>query len=461
MRDLKHFFQPKSIAVIGASRNLNKIGHILYKNIIDGKFQGEVFPVNITGEEVLGKKSFLSVLNIKEKIDLAIIAIPAIHVLKVLRDCKKKGIKNILIISAGFREIGNISLEDKLINFLKKNKMNCIGVNCLGIFDAYNNLDAIFIPRLRLKRPEKGNISFVCQSGAVGAALLDIASENDHKFSKFISYGNATDIDESDIIEYLGNDDNTKVISLYFEGIKNGNKFFSVLKNISQKKPIIAIKGGLTKEGSMAVLSHTGSLAGNKEVFYGVFNQTNVITAESLEELFLITSLFEKIKYFKGNNIQVITNGGGYGIISTDAIIQSKYLKLANLSELTKKNLRKQLPEIISIKNPLDLLGDATTKRYEIALENCIKDKNIDLILLIVLYQTPLISQNIVELISSFKEKTNKPVIVVSTGGDFTQNLSERLVRNSIPVFSYPEDSIKALDKMVWYLNKINKINKR
>ncbi len=455
--NLHNFFNPKTIAVIGVSRNPSKIGHVLFSNIIEGKFQGQLFAVNPEMSEVLGKKCFASIKKIPEKIDLAIIAVPSAQVLSSVKECKEKGVRDLLIISAGFTEVGKIDLEKKLKEYLNKNKMNCIGVNCLGIYDAYSNLDALFIPRYRLKRPEKGKISFVCQSGAIGAAILDIATEKNHKFSKFISYGNATDIDESDLLKYLGEDENTKVICLYLEGVKNGDKFFKTAMQVSKKKPIIAIKGGLTEKGMKATLSHTGALAGNKEVFLGVFKQTGIIHAESLEQMFEIAALLEKGVQFQNNKICVITNGGGYGIISTDSISQSKNLQLSEFTKLTSSFLRKNLPNNVNIHNPLDLVGDATTERYKLALESTIKDKNVDAILLIVLYQTPLITTEVVQVISETHNETKKPIIVISTGSEFTENLSKSLEEKGLPVFTFPENAIRAIDKVIWYQNKIRK----
>jgi acetate---CoA ligase (ADP-forming) len=448
--NLKNFFQPKTIAVIGVSRNPNKIGHVIFRNILDGDFDGEVFPVNPNTSQILHYKVYSSVSKIKKQIDLAIVVVPAKLVLNIVKQCKNKHIKDLLIITSGFKEIGNVKLEKQLQKFLIKNNMKAIGVNCLGILDSYNNLDALFIPRYRLKRPSPGSISFICQSGAVGVSILDIATEQGHKFSKFISYGNATSIDESDLLEYVGKDINTKVICLYIEGIRDGEKFYKVLKNVSKKKPVVISKGGLTKEGAEAAMSHTGALSGKKEVYFGIFKQAKAISASSLEEMFHLASLIEKNIKFCGNRIQIITNGGGYGIISTDNISKSKNIELASLSTATKKKLKKLLPSI-NARNPLDLMGDATTDRYKLALEACIKDKNVDVILLIVLYQTPLITTDIVEIISEFHRETLKPIIVVSTGAEFTENLSESLEENNIPTFDFPEDAINSIDKLVWY----------
>ena len=452
--NLKKFFQPKRIAVVGVSRNPNKVGHVIFKNIIDGEFEGEVIPINPSTKQILHHRVYNSISVVKKKVDLAIIAIPAKFVLGVVKQCQRKGIKHVLVISAGFKEVGNVALESELKSFLDKHDMRCIGVNCLGIYDAYNKLDTLFIPRYRLKRPKPGAISFVCQSGAVGSAILDIATEQGHKFSKFISYGNATNVDESDLIDYLGEDENTKVICLYVEGIVDGEKFYKTVKRVSKIKPVIALKGGLTAEGSKATMSHTGAMAGEKEVYFGVFKQTGVIRAESLEEMFHIASIAEKGLKFKGNKVMVVTNGGGYGILSTDGIAQSKNLEMAKVSANTKNNLKKGLPPIISLRNPLDLLGDATTDRYQVALESCLKDKNSDILLLIALYQTPMITTDIVDVISEYNKESKKPIIVVSTGAEFTENLSFALEESGIPTFSFPESAINAINKLVWYENK-------
>ncbi len=448
---LDNFFKPGSVAVIGASRNPAKVGHVILKNLIDGGFKGRIFPVNPEATSILGYRAYDSVSKISEAVDLAVIAVPAELVLKVVNECYKKKILDVLIVTAGFGESGNSKLEIQLREILDKNKMRCIGVNCLGVFDAYHKFDTLFLPRYRLTRPKPGGISFVCQSGAIGSAILDIAAASGHTFSKFASYGNATQIDESDILEYLHNDETTKVICLYVEGIKNGEKFFETLKKVSAVKPVVVLKGGLTPAGQQATISHTGSLAGDKAVFYGILEQTGAIRADSLEEMFHIAALVEKGVNFSSNRIQIITNGGGYGIISTDGIASSKHLKMAEISPQAITDIKKFSPSAMNVGNPLDLLGDATTERYRLSLDACLNDKNVDGVLLVVLYQTPLITTEIVEVISEAHRKYTKPIIVISTGGEFTELLSRSLMERGLPVFNFPTEAITALDKLVAY----------
>ncbi len=452
--ELKNLFNPKTVAVIGASRNPEKVGNVLMKNIMESSSKRIVIPINPNAPEILGKKSYKNIKEVKEKVDLAIIAVPAKFVLESVKECNDKGVKDLVIVTSGFSEMGDKTAEDNLKSFLDQNKMRAVGVNCLGIYDAQSSLNALFIPRERMKFPKPGGISFVCQSGAIGLAIIDLAAARGYRFSKFVSYGNATQLDESDYLEYLSNDKDTKVICMYIEGVKDGKKFFETAKKVAKKKPIVVVKGGLSEEGKKAALSHTGSLAGAKETYFGIFDQVNIIKTDNLEEMFNVASVLENPIEIKGNRVQIITNGGGYGIVSTDAISASKNLKFAELSEKTQKELKKTMPDYVHIRNPLDISGDATSQRYKDALTNILPDKNVDVIILVALYQTPLITEDITNIISRAKAGTKKPIVVISTGSDFTEKLSQKLEEHNIPVFMFPHSAITALDKIVGYMKK-------
>ncbi len=447
--NLDKFFKAESVAIIGVSKDENKVGHVLFKNLLDSGYKGRIFIVNPHEQEILGYKCYSSVLDIPEKIDLVIIAIPSSIILNVVDECGRKGIKNLVIITSGFEEVGNVELRDKLLFMLERYGIKAIGPNCLGIYDSNTKLDSIFLPQSRMKRPQKGNISLVCQSGAVGGAMLELGAKKNYKFAKFISYGNAINVDESDILEYLGNDKETKVICMYIEGVKHGQKFLETAKKVSKKKPVIVVKGGLTEEGSKAALSHTGSLAGSAVIYEGVFKQAGLIQANGLEELFEFAKIFSTTKP-KGNRVQIITNGGGYGILCTDAIVKNG-LKMAKMDEKKKNDLKKQFPDIVVAKNPFDLTGIATTKWYETVLKECIKDKNIDVILVVTLFQTPLITEDIVDVISKFNSMKKKPIVVVSTGAEFTDMLNKKLEDNGVPTYTFPEMAAKSIKKLVDY----------
>ena len=333
--DLSKFFKAKSIAIVGASKDPKKVGHVIFRNLVDGNFQGNVFLVNPNAYQILNKKVYKTLNNIEEEIELAIIAVPAKIVPGILKDCGKKKVQNVIIISSGFREIGNEKLENEVKLLLEKFKIKCIGVNCIGCFDAITRLDSLFLPRYRMKRPKPGGISFISQSGAIGSAILDLATTQNYGIGKFISYGNATNIDESDILEYLGEDKETKTICMYLEGIKDGKKFLKIAKKVSKVKPIIALKAGITEQGKKASISHTGALAGEAEVYYAAFKQANIINASSLQDMFNFARILEKTIPAKGNKVQIITNGGGYGVLSTDEIIKNNL----SLAELDKKTI--------------------------------------------------------------------------------------------------------------------------
>ncbi len=451
--DLNKFFKAKNIAIVGVSKDPKKLGHVIFRNLIDGNFQGNIFLVNPNANLILNKKVYKNLISIEDEIDLAIIAVPAKIVPQIIKDCGKKKIQNVVIISSGFKEIGKEKLENEVKDLLDKFKIKCCGTNCLGVFDSSTRLDSLFLPRYRLKRPKPGGISFISQSGAVGSAILDLATTQNYGISKFISYGNATNLDESDFLEYLGEDKETKVICMYIEGVKDGQKFLKIAKRISKIKPIIAIKAGITKEGSKAAISHTGALAGESEVYFAAFKQANINRAASLEEVFNFARILEKTIQPRGNKIQIITNGGGYGILTTDAVIKNN-LNLAGLDKKTISSLKKQFPELVVVSNPMDLIGDATTERYRIAIEACLNDNNVDILLLIVLYQTPLIDTSILDIITEFNDLKKKPIIVVSTGGEFTDVLKRSLEDNGIANFTFPEEAVKSIKALVDYYSK-------
>lgn len=444
------FFNPKSVAVIGASRNPQKVGHVILRNLIDAGYKGKIYPINPNADFITNLKCYPSVLDVKDQIDLAVISVPVETSLQSVKECGEKGIKHIIMVTAGFSEVGNVKEEQHLSLLLKKYNIKLIGPNVLGILDSHSKLDTLFLPRLRLTRPKEGNISFICQSGAVGSATLDLVSREGYGFAKFISYGNALDINESDLLEYLGDDKKTKVICMYIEGIKDGKRFMEIASRVTKKKPVIAIKGGITEAGSKAALSHTASLAGSYEIYKGAFKQAGIIWADSLEDLFNYAKILEKSVKPSGSKVLVITNGGGYGILCADSIQQNN-LKMASFSDSSIKSLRKQLPPLVSLKNPVDLVGDADNKRYETVLETAMYDKNIDVVLVVILYQTPLITSDIVEMVSELNRLKKKPIVVVSTGGDFTELHKKDLESYGVPCYTFPDQAVKSIRVLCEY----------
>ncbi|MBI2041278.1 MAG: CoA-binding protein [DPANN group archaeon] len=449
----KEFFSPQSVAVIGASRHPGKIGHEILWNFARGFYKGRIFPINPNSEKILGLRCYRSVLNVREKIDLAIIAVKAETVPSVLTECMGKKIPAVIVISGGFSELGPAGKlrENELQKIVAGTNTRLIGPNCVGVFDAKTNVDTLFLSKSRLLRPHAGNISFISQSGAVGTTILDWLAESGIGISKFISYGNQADIDETDLLEFLASDNETKVIAAYIEGLKSGRKFMQIAKKVSGKKQVIFLKAGKTKKGSQAASSHTGSLAGSAEIYSGAFKQTGILEAGNWEELFDFAKAFASQPLPASNRLAVITDGGGFGVLAADEAERQNF----ELPEPSKKlKLKfKGFPSYASLKNPIDLTGDADAERYKIAVESCLKSDEFDAVLVILLFQVPTLEKSIDETILALSRKYNKTIVACAAGSHYTQQLVRKLEAGGIPVYPTPERAVGALRAMLKYKN--------
>jgi len=445
---LDSIFYPKSVAIIGVSPEPNKIGHVILKNFLDAGFPGKVYPVHPTAEFVLGIKCYKSVLDIPGKVDSAIFAIPGKFVPDVLEECGKKGIKGAVVISAGFSEAGNFDLEKQLIDTAKKYGISVIGPNCLGVVNPLAKVDSVFLPTYKMGRPKVGGIAFATQSGAIGTMILDLVAHEGFGISKFISYGNASVIDETDLLEYLGKDKKTRMIVLYIEGVKRGKAFFALTKKLAKKKPIVVIKAGVTEKGAAAAKSHTGSLAGSYAAYKAVFKQNRMIEAKSIEDIFDFAKIFETQPACTGDRVLIVTNGGGMGVLTADAVIESG-LKLAELSEESKAAIKAKMPPLVFPNNPLDLLGDCDATRYEEALKIIANDPGIDAIIVATLFQTASLDSRVVESILKIAGSTKKPVINISVGGEYTEIQRRALEGSGVPSYISPTSAVHALAKLI------------
>ena len=451
VRNLDAVFNPSSIAVIGASREPNKIGHVIVKNFVDGGFAGRIYPINPTADMILGLKSYKSVLDVKERIDSAVIAIPAAAVAPVLEECGKKGIRGVVLITGGFSETGNVDAERKLAEIANKYDMALIGPNCMGVITPATRVDSVFLPIYKLGRPRVGKISFISQSGAVGGCIVDLAARAGVGMSKFVSYGNAAVINECDLLEYLANDKETEIIVVYLEGSKDGRRLLSVASKITKKKPVVVIKAGKSAAGAEAAKSHTGSLAGAAEAYRAVFKQSRMIEAETLDELFDFAKIFDQ-PLPCGKRVGIITNGGGMGVLATDSLEFEK-LSLATLSDESNALLRGSLPGYANVRNPLDIIGDADSHRYEIALNAMLKDPGVDVILLIILFQTAAIDSSVVNIAIRASDLRQKPIIAVCTGGEYTEMHKRILESYGLPTYASPSSAMRAIAEFIKYAN--------
>lgn len=448
---MEKFFNPKTVAVIGASHTPGKIGYVILENFVK-KFTGKVYPVNIDTIPILNHEVFPSVKKIPEPIDLAVIAVPAPVVPSVLKECVEKRVEAVVIISGGFSESGEEGkkLEERCKQIIKKTRTRVIGPNCVGIMDNFSNVDMLFFTEQRLMRPKEGNIAFISQSGAFGSTVLDCLAEEKIGISKFISYGNAMDLNECDLLEFLAKDEKTKVITFYLEGVKDGKRFIQVAKKVSRLKPVIVLKAGKTAAGTKAVASHTASLAGEYKIYSSVFKQTGVIEGSNWEEVFDFAKAFSSQALPKGKNVAVITNGGGFGVLASDEC-ERQGLQLVEPSEGIKKSLKKVFPSYVIVHNPIDLTGDATVERYAVALEECLKGEDYDGIVLIILFQIPTLEEKIVDVVIELEKKYRKPILCCAAGGRYTKRLIEKMEANGISVYQTPERAVKTLAALARY----------
>lgn len=439
---------PGSIAVIGVSANRKKIGHTIVKNLLSSKFRGRVYCVNSHEKKILGKRVFPKVTDIPLKVDLAVISVPAQNVSEALEECGRKKIKNIIVISAGFSETGEDGkrLEENIRLLSEKYQFTLLGPNCLGILNSENALNASFAEGMI----RKGKIGFVSQSGAICSAMLDWSHEYEIGFSKFVSLGNKAVLEEDDFFEYFSSDKNTEVVLAYIEGIRHGKKFIETAKLLTQKKPLIVMKGGITPQGKNAVFSHTGSIAGDERVTDTVFRQLNIIRAKTLEQFFHLALFFARYKNPFGNNVCVLSNAGGPAVITTD-LIEKTSLRLAQLSEQTKSRLREALPKAASVRNPVDIVGDADAKRYDNAIRLVVGDPGVDSLIVLLTPQTVTEVSNTAKIIVETARTSHKPIICCFLGGKRVLAGVQILRKHHVPEFLFPNEAIETLDSAVRY----------
>jgi len=454
MKPLDYILKPKSIAVVGASRRVESVGHGILTNLIKGgvfmskyckPFKGRVYAINTKANTVLGKKAYNSVLDVKQNIDLAVIAVPSKVVPAVMQECVTKGVRGAIIISAGFGEFGEkgIALQKEVLKIAKKGNIRIVGPNCLGILRTENSMNASFAPTM----PPRGKIAFVSQSGALADSVIDWAIENRYGFSNVISYGNKADLDVNDFMEWLADDPETNVITLYIEGVKDGRKFLKAAKKVAKKKPVIALKAGRGAAGSKAISSHTGSLAGSYETYQAVFRQSGIIPADNVEELFDLAKALAEQPAVSKNSIAIVTNGGGCGVLTAD-YCEEFGVQLAKFTKNTIKKLEKggKMHPAYSRRNPLDIVGDALPERYRVAIDTLIAEPYIHGLIVLQTLQTmtdPIKDAQV--MIDAHKKWPNKPIIAVYMGGKFTEGGVNFLEDHCIPDYNDPRKAARAM----------------
>ena len=435
---LEKLFRPEKIAVVGASRKEGKTGHEVFDNLHHG-FEGEVVPVNPNAEEVEGVEALD---EIPEGVELAVIVVPAKLVPNVMKDAAGKGVEAAIIISAGFSETGEEKLEDQVLQIAEENDIDILGPNVLGLINTENSMNASFASKM----PEKGSISFMSQSGAFCTAILDYAKAEHIGFKHFVSLGNKLQLNEVDFLKKWREDDTEAILS-YTEGIEDGREYMEEAEKTSREKPVITVKSGRTSKGGEAASSHTGSIAGSYQAYQAAFRKAGIIEAESNRELLDYGRSFAYQPLPSGKNIMIITNAGGPGVISTDEVSKHN-LELAELETDTKMSLHEFMPEESTIRNPLDLIGDAGHSRYRKALEAVGQDENVDGILVLLTPQANTEIKKTAKTIVKAEKETEKPVFACFMGEHDVGPGVDILEKNDIPDFEDPVDAVKAYKEM-------------
>ncbi len=448
--DLDSIFSPRSVAVVGASRHPGKIGYELVHNLVVNEFKGRVYPVNPKAQAIHGLPCYASVAALPEAVDLAIITVPAADALEAVEACGKKGIKGLIVITAGFREIGGVGVdrERDLTALVQKYGMTMIGPNCMGVINSHADiqLDATFAPT----PPLRGHVSLITQSGALGVAILEHAKSLGLGFAKFCSLGNKTQVSLNDLLSAWKEDPETKLIAAYIENFGNPKNFVRIAREVTKRKPVIAVKAGRSEAGGRATASHTGSLGGSDLAAEAVFNQTGVLRANSIEELFDYTMAFSLQPLPQGNRVAVISDAGGPAIMAVDEL-SAQGLRLAEFTTATQEAMRSWAPPDASIANPIDLTPEGSLEDYRRALEAALADPNVDAAIAVYVPPVRTDEADWAKVVWTTAQKFAKPVLCNFLGRTSDSPGFMELVEHSVPSYLYPENAARALAAMYRY----------
>ncbi|MEM3172616.1 MAG: acetate--CoA ligase family protein, partial [Candidatus Nitrosotenuis sp.] len=435
---MEKFFTPESVALVGASATPGKVGNSVLDSLAKHDYKGKVFPINPKADEILGIKCYPSLEAINEKIDLVVVCVDLSVTPPILESCAKKGIHNVVIVSGGGKELGGerADYEAQIKSLSEKHKIRIIGPNCIGMFNAANRLDCAFQGQARMVRARLGNVALLSQSGTMGISFLETADT--FGLSKMVSYGNRSDVDEADMIWYLANDPQTKVIALYVEGFGDGRKFIETAKRVmkEKKKPVVIWKSGRTEAGAKQAASHTGSLGGSNAIIMGAFKQAGIISVDSYQELAAVTKALAWQPAAKGNRAAMCSNGAGPMIGGIDHF-ERLGLELAQVTPQTLKELKEHFPPtyVIGKGNPVDVTGGANADDYRYTIQKFYDDPNVDIVMPWFVFQDDPLEETIVQYLAEFSKLQKKPLLVGGNGGPYTQKISALIEKEGVPVY--------------------------
>lgn len=476
IQKLDSFFNPKFIAVIGATKKVDKAGYVIFKNLANNKahgiLKGELYAVNPNDDSILGFKCYPSITKIPNEIELIVVIIPAKFVPSVLEEAAAKKVKAAIIISSGFKEVGNTELEKQIIEIAAKSGIRILGPNCLGVYYSKTGIDTLFLPETKVlttgddvvatPRPMPGNLAMITQSGAFGVAALDYLTGRQMGISKFVSFGNKCDVTETDILHYLLHDKETQVILVYLEDIKNGKEFLKTAKKVTAKKPVVIIKSGKSEAGARAAASHTGAIAGSDKIYDAAFEQGGIIRARDMEEFFDIGKALAMQPPAQGKNVGILTDAGGPGVMTVD---ECELLGLTvnhfsdetsqKFKELKEKNV---ILQIAATSNPVDLTGSVTDDMFEIASDIMFQDKDVCGIILLGLHHMPGLKEKYIDSVTKIALKYCKPIVMCDIGETemalYTRSRFDKLM---VPSYTSPEDAARAMKALVTYGSYLQK----
>jgi len=442
---LDYFFRPRGVAIVGASRDPHKLGFGVVRNLVEYGFKGNICPVNPVANEILGHKCYASIADLPDPVDLAIVVVPAKFVVEAVEECGKRGVKRVIVVSGGFGETGpeGKALEQELGRIAQNYEMRIIGPNCIGTIDTHTPLNTTFV----IGMPKVGDIAFVSQSGAMVAAVIDWARGAGVGFSRIVSLGNQVDVNVTEMLRSVAGDSQTKVITAYIEGLTKGREFMEAAEEIARNKPVVVLKAGYGKGGAKAVASHTGALAGSAEAYDAAFEDSGVLRAHTMEELFDWAPALAWQPLPKGKRIAVLTNAGGPAILAVD-FLEKSGLQLAQLTEETKKYLRPRLPSAASVNNPVDVLAGSGPATYAVALDTLISDPQVDAVIVIQAPQDWFLPESLAEVIGEVAAIHHKPVLATIMGLASVDKALSILHQKRVPTFAFPERAASALTAM-------------
>lgn len=464
------FFNPCSVAVIGATKKVDKAGHVIFKNFatnkLRGVFKGDLYPVNPKEDSILGFRCYQSISHIPSDIELIVIIVPAKVVPSIIEEASGKNVKAAIIISAGFKEVGSPELEDHVVAAAKKSGIRVLGPNCLGVYYSKTGVDSLFLPETKVlttgedviatPRPMPGNIAMLTQSGAFGVAALDYLTGRQMGVSKFVSFGNKCDVTDHEILHYMLHDKETRVILSYVEDIKHGKEFLEIAKKVTAKKPVVVIKSGKSEAGARAASSHTGAIAGSDSIYAAAFEQAGVIRARDMEEFFDTGKALAMQPPALGKNIGILTDAGGPGVMTVDELeLQGLTVEPFSGDTIQKFERLKEdgvILKIAAVHNPVDLTGSVTDDQFVISADLMFQDTEIDGIIFLGLHHMPGLREKYIDDVAKVANKYCKPIVMCDIGEtEMALYTRSRFDRLGIPSYSSPEDAARAMKALVSY----------